>query len=123
MQVLGTFPSYVTSGHKATIPPQPCLPNELHKFSLVGFLWSKETTKILCGSTNTNLPSQCALQGDFGLFISKSFQSLTLSGIIEQEEDAQKLLKVLKVLKGDHFSTNYPFYSQSMPGGAASSIF
>lgn len=79
----------------------------------MGFLRSKDTTKILRGSRNTSLLSQGAIEGGFGLFISKQLQSLTLSGITEQEEDAQKCLKVLKILKGDNFSNNSPANSQS----------
>lgn len=93
------------------------------RFSLVGFLQSKETTKNFCGSRNTSLLSQGALERGFGLFISKGLQTLTVSGITEQEEDTQKCLKVLKVLKGYHFSTKSPANIQAMPGGTASSIF
>jgi len=117
--VLGTFPPFVTSsGHKATIPPQPHLPNMLRKIQPCGF-----PTKILCGSRNTSLLSQGALEGGLSPFISKWLQILTFSGITEQEEDAQKCVKVLQVLKGDHFSTNSPANSQGMPGGTASSSF
>lgn len=79
------------------------------RFILVGFLQRKKTTKILCGSRSTSLLSQGALERDFGLSMSEWFQSLILTGFTEQEEDAQKWMKVHR---RSHFSTNSPAKNQ-----------
>lgn len=96
--------------------PQPCHSLVCQmcciRFSFVGFLRNKENTKIFCVSRNINFLSQGALDMGFGLFVSKWKQSLNLSRILEQEEGAQKCLKVLK---GDHFSTKFQLTARVRP--------
>lgn len=84
------------------------------RFSLVGFLQSKETKRILCGSRSTILLSQGAPERDFGLSMSEWFQSLILTRFTGQEEDAQKCLKVHR---RSHFSTNSPAENQGIAKG------
>lgn len=124
VRVLGTFPHCVTSsGHKATIPPQPPLPNVLHKVQPCGFpleqednkdpLWEQKHQPALSGCTRRGLWPLCfQVITDFNL----KWDYKTGGRCSEMPESTD-------VLKGNHFSTNSPANSQGMPGGTASSIF